>query len=237
MSLDAAWRPLGVQRSGRRTVLRARRFRCGQAPAPPCCERVPRLASLRPLRGGVSIAEDLGLGGLVAASGPPETRRAPLRSNRFAAGPRPQDDDAMRRSVPIERRDRTRRSAENLARDRRRILAVLAERGDHPTFHDLHLAVRASGLRCGRNTLVIALHQFLEAGLVTKHVFNDGRTRSRAVHPGASRPHDRSGHRGHRVLEVDEVASAFQRRAAALGFKLQSFRFELSGRRGGPDQL
>ena len=118
-----------------------------------------------------------------------------------------------------------------LTEQRRIVLEVLEAATDHPCTFEIHR--RASvGRRIGVATVYRALNSLATAGLVTRHVFRDGKARyeraGRAAHP-----HLIDVATGE-VVEVDDegdLTRMIEEEARRMGFRLVEFRLKLFGER------
>ncbi len=118
-----------------------------------------------------------------------------------------------------------------LTEQRRIVLEVLETATDHPCTFEIHR--RASvGRRIGVATVYRALNSLATAGLVTRHVFRDGKARyeraGRAAHP-----HLIDVATGE-VVEVDDegdLTRMIEEEARRMGFRLVEFRLKLFGER------
>ena len=118
-----------------------------------------------------------------------------------------------------------------LTEQRRIVLEVLESATDHPCTFEIHR--RASvGRRIGVATVYRALNSLATAGLVTRHVFRDGKARyeraGRAAHP-----HLIDVATGE-VVEVDDegdLTRMIEEEARRMGFRLVEFRLKLFGER------
>lgn len=112
---------------------------------------------------------------------------------------------------------------------RRIVLEVLEAATDHPCTFEIHRRASA-GRRIGVATVYRALNSLATAGVVTRHVFRDGKARyeraGRAVHP-----HLIDVATGE-VIELDDeggLARLIAEEARRMGFQLVEFRLKLFG--------
>lgn len=121
-----------------------------------------------------------------------------------------------------------------LTEQRRLVLEVLEAATDHPCTFEIHRRASA-GRPIGVATVYRALNSLANAGLVTRHVFQDGKVR-----------YERAGVTPHPHLidvvtgEIVEVTNdgglvrLLEKEAARRGFWLRSYRLRLFGRRVAP---
>ena len=111
--------------------------------------------------------------------------------------------------------------------EQRRI--VLEAATDHPCTFEIHR--RASvGRRIGVATVYRALNSLASAGLVTRHVFRDGKARYERT-GGAPHPHLIDTATGE-IVEIEEdgsLARLVEEEAGRMGFRLVEFRLKLLG--------
>lgn len=116
-----------------------------------------------------------------------------------------------------------------LTEQRRIVLEVLEVATDHPCTFEIHR--RASvGRRIGVATVYRALNSLATAGVVTRHVFRDGKARYERAGK-AAHPHLIDVVTGD-VVEVDddgELARMIEDEARRMGFRLVEFRLRLFG--------
>ncbi len=121
-----------------------------------------------------------------------------------------------------------------LTEQRRIVLEVLEAATDHPCTFEIHR--RASvGRKIGIATVYRALNSLTAAGLLTRHVFRDGKARYERA-GGAPHPHLIDVVTGE-IVEVTNdggLARLFEKEAARRGFWLRSYRLRLFGRRVAP---
>ena len=116
-----------------------------------------------------------------------------------------------------------------LTEQRRIVLEVLESATDHPCTFEIHR--RASvGHRIGVATVYRALNSLSSAGLVTRHIFRDGKARYERT-GGAPHPHLIDVATGDIVeLEDDgDLARLIEQEARRMGFRLVEFRLKLFG--------
>ena len=116
-----------------------------------------------------------------------------------------------------------------LTDQRRIVLEVLEAATDHPCTFEIHR--RASvGRRIGVATVYRALNSLATAGVVTRHVFRDGKARYERAGK-AAHPHLIDVATGD-VVEVDdegELTRMIEEEARRMGFRLIEFRLRLFG--------
>lgn len=116
-----------------------------------------------------------------------------------------------------------------LTEQRRTVLEVLEAATDHPCTFEIHR--RASvGRRIGVATVYRALNSLASAGLVTRHVFRDGKARYERT-GGAPHPHLIDTATGE-IVEIEEdgsLARLVEEEAGRMGFRLVEFRLKLLG--------
>lgn len=116
-----------------------------------------------------------------------------------------------------------------LTEQRRVVLEVLDAATDHPCTFEIHR--RASvGRRIGVATVYRALNSLATAGLVTRHVFRDGKARYERT-GSAPHPHLIDVASGE-IVEVDDdgsLARLIEEEAERMGFRLVEFRLKLFG--------
>jgi Fur family ferric uptake transcriptional regulator len=114
--------------------------------------------------------------------------------------------------------------------DQRRVVArVLSEADDHPDVEALHMRCAAVDPRISIATVYRTVRLFVEAGILERHEFGDGRSRYEAA---SDEHHDHliDVETGKVIEFVDEELEALQRRIAEkLGFRLVDHRMELYG--------
>ena len=121
-----------------------------------------------------------------------------------------------------------------LTEQRRRVLEVLEAATDHPCTFEIHRRASA-GRPIGVATVYRALNSLARAGLVTRHVFRDGKARYERV--GATpHPHLIDVATGEivEVIQDGGLVRLLEREAARLGFRLRNYRLRLFGRRALP---
>jgi Fur family ferric uptake transcriptional regulator len=113
---------------------------------------------------------------------------------------------------------------------RRIVLEVLEEATDHPCAHEIHRRTEKER-RIGVATVYRALNSLTAAGLVTRHVFSDGKARYERV-GRAPHPHLIDVDSGD-IVEVDDdgLAQLVEAEARRLGFRLVDYRLKLFGAR------
>lgn len=116
-----------------------------------------------------------------------------------------------------------------LTEQRRLVLEVLEAATDHPCTFEIHRRASA-GRRIGVATVYRALNSLATAGLVTRHVFRDGKARyertGRAPHP-----HLIDVSTGE-IVEVEDdgvLTRLIEAEARSMGFRLVEFRLKLFG--------
>ncbi len=118
-----------------------------------------------------------------------------------------------------------------LTSQRRIVLDVLDAATDHPCTQEIHRRA-AKDHPIGMATVYRALNRLVAAGLVTRHVFRDGKAR-----------YERSGRAPHPHLidtgtgEIIEVSDAglsrlLEAEASRLGYRLLRYRLRIFGERG-----
>ena len=116
-----------------------------------------------------------------------------------------------------------------LTEQRRIVLEVLEVATDHPCTFEIHR--RASvGRRIGVATVYRALNSLATAGVVTRHIFRDGKARYERAGK-AAHPHLIDVTTGD-VVEVDdegELTRMIEEEARRMGFRLVEFRLRLFG--------
>ena len=116
-----------------------------------------------------------------------------------------------------------------LTDQRRIVLEVLEAATDHPCTFEIHR--RASvGRRIGVATVYRALNSLATAGVVTRHVFRDGKARYERAGK-AAHPHLIDVATGD-VVEVEdegELTRMIEEEAHRMGFRLVEFRLRLFG--------
>ena len=116
-----------------------------------------------------------------------------------------------------------------LTEQRRIVLEVLDAATDHPCTFEIHR--RASvGRRIGVATVYRALNNLATAGLVTRHVFRDGKARYERT-GGAPHPHLIDVATGD-IVEVEDaegLTRLIEEEARRMGFRLVEFRLKLFG--------
>ncbi len=118
-----------------------------------------------------------------------------------------------------------------LTEQRRIVLEVLEAATDHPCTFEIHRRASAGG-RIGIATVYRALNSLANAGLVSRHVFRDGKARYERA--GATpHPHLIDVATGEIVEVINDggLARLFEKEADRLGFRLQNYRLRLFGRR------
>ncbi len=116
-----------------------------------------------------------------------------------------------------------------LTEQRRIVLEVLEAATDHPCTFEIHRRASA-GHRIGVATVYRALNSLATAGLVTRHVFRDGKARYERT-GGASHPHLIDVATGE-IVEVEDdgvLARLIEQEARRMGFRLVEFRLKLFG--------
>ena len=116
-----------------------------------------------------------------------------------------------------------------LTEQRRLVLEVLEAATDHPCTFEIHHRASA-GRRIGVATVYRALNSLATAGLVTRHVFRDGKARYERT-GGAPHPHLIDVATGEIVEVEDEggLARLIEEEARRMGFRLVEFRLKLLG--------
>ena len=116
-----------------------------------------------------------------------------------------------------------------LTEQRRLVLEVLEAATDHPCTFEIRRRASA-GRRIGVATVYRALNSLATAGLVTRHVFRDGKARyertGRAPHP-----HLIDVSTGE-IVEVEDdgvPTRLIEAEARSMGFRLVEFRLKLFG--------
>jgi len=116
-----------------------------------------------------------------------------------------------------------------LTEHRRIVLEVLEAATDHPCTFEIHRRASA-GRRIGVATVYRALNSLATAGLITRHVFRDGKARyERAGTP--PHPHLIDVSTGE-IVEVEgdgELTRLIEAEARSMGFRLVEFRLKLFG--------
>lgn len=118
-----------------------------------------------------------------------------------------------------------------LTEQRRIVLEVLEAATDHPCTFEIHRRASA-GRRIGVATVYRALNSLASAGLVTRHVFRDGKARYERT-GGAPHPHLIDVATGE-IVGVDDdgvLARLIEEEARRMGFRLVEFRLKLFGER------
>lgn len=118
-----------------------------------------------------------------------------------------------------------------LTEQRRIVLEVLEAATDHPCTFEIHRRASA-GRRIGVATVYRALNSLATAGLVTRHVFRDGKARYECA-GRAAHPHLIDVATGE-LVEVDDegaLARMIEEEARRMGFRLVEFRLKLFGAR------
>lgn len=112
---------------------------------------------------------------------------------------------------------------------RRLVLDVVEASTDHPCTHEIHRRVVGQDRRIGMATVYRTLNKLVAAGIVTRHVFRDGKAR-----------YERSGKAPHphlidvatgKIIEVDDegLARLVEEEARRMGFRLVDYRLKLFG--------
>ncbi len=117
-----------------------------------------------------------------------------------------------------------------LTEHRRIVLEVLEAAIDHPCAQEIHRRA-ACNHRIGMATVYRTLNSLSAAGLVTRHLFRDGKARyERAGRP--SHPHLIDVNTG-TIVEVDEVGlvALMEEAAREMGYRLVDYRLTLFGAR------
>lgn len=118
-----------------------------------------------------------------------------------------------------------------LTEQRRIVLEVLDAATDHPCTFEIHRRASA-GRRIGVATVYRALNSLASAGLVTRHVFRDGKARYERT-GGAPHPHLIDVTTGE-IVEVEDdggLVRLIEEEARRMGFRLVEFRLKLFGER------
>ena len=116
-----------------------------------------------------------------------------------------------------------------ITEQRRTIARVLGDSEDHPDVETLH--ARAAGIdpNISIATVYRTVRLFEEAGILARHEFGDGRSRSEAA-SDAHHDHLIDVETGAVIEFVDEELEMLQRRIAEkLGYRLVDHRMELYG--------
>ncbi len=115
-----------------------------------------------------------------------------------------------------------------LTEQRRIVLEVLEAATDHPCTFEIHR--RASvGRKIGVATVYRALNSLTTAGIVTRHVFRDGKARYERT-GSAPHPHLIDTGTGE-IVEVDDdgLRELLEREALRLGYRLVEYRLKIFG--------
>lgn len=116
-----------------------------------------------------------------------------------------------------------------LTEQRRIVLEVLEAATDHPCTFEIHR--RASvDRKIGVATVYRALNSLTTAGIVTRHVFRDGKARYERT-GSAPHPHliDVATGEVMEVGDAGELAREIEKEARRMGFRLVEFRLRLFG--------
>ncbi len=116
-----------------------------------------------------------------------------------------------------------------LTEQRRIVLEVLEAATDHPCTFEIHRRASVER-RIGVATVYRALNSLATAGLVTRHVFRDGKARYERT-GGAPHPHLIDVATGE-IVEVGDdgvLARLIEEEARRMGFRLVEFRLKLFG--------
>ena len=116
-----------------------------------------------------------------------------------------------------------------LTGQRRLVLDVVEASTDHPCTHEIHRRVVGQDRRIGVATVYRTLNKLVAAGILTRHVFRDGKAR-----------YERSGRAPHphlidvatgTIIEVDDegLARLVEEEARRMGFHLIDYRLKLLG--------
>lgn len=117
-----------------------------------------------------------------------------------------------------------------LTEHRRIVVEILEAATDHPCVREIHRRA-ARDHRIGVATVYRALNRLAAVGLVTRHVFHDGKARYEIARPG---PHHHLIDVGTgQVVEVDdaELRRLVEEAAHRLGYRLLDYRLKLFGER------
>lgn len=118
-----------------------------------------------------------------------------------------------------------------LTDQRRIVLEVLESATDHPCTFEIHRRASASH-RIGVATVYRALNSLASAGLVTRHIFRDGKARYERT-GGAPHPHLIDVENGE-IVELEDngdLARLIEEEARRIGFCLVEFKLKLFGER------
>lgn len=118
-----------------------------------------------------------------------------------------------------------------LTGQRRLVLDVLEAATDHPCTHEIHRRALGHDHRIGVATVYRTLNRLVAAGIVTRHVFRDGKARYERCGK-APHPHLIDLATGE-IVEVDDqgLAELVEREARRLGYRLIDYRLKLLGGR------
>ena len=114
--------------------------------------------------------------------------------------------------------------------EQRRVIArVLSDAHDHPDVEELHRRAHAVDPHISIATVYRTVRLFDEAGIITRHDFRDGRSRSEE-HPDQHHDHLIAMKTGKVVEFMDAEIEALQEAIARkLGYRLVDHRLELYG--------
>lgn len=117
-----------------------------------------------------------------------------------------------------------------LTEHRRIVLELLEATTDHPCARELHLRA-ARNHRIGIATVYRTLNRLAAVGLVTRHVFRDGKIRYERA--GAEAHHHLIDMASGRIVEVDDakLKQLAEKVARRLGYRLVDYRLTLLGAR------
>lgn len=113
---------------------------------------------------------------------------------------------------------------------RRIVLEVLEASADHPSAYEVQQRTEKQR-RIALATVYRSLNALTDAGLVTRHIFADGKTRYERAGRDAH-PHLIAVDSGE-IVEVDEVnlRQLLKKEATRLGYRLVDYRLKLYGAR------
>ncbi|QCI69175.1 Fur family transcriptional regulator [Phreatobacter stygius] len=112
--------------------------------------------------------------------------------------------------------------------DQRRVIArVISSAEDHPDVEELHRRANAIDTNISLSTVYRTVKLFEDSGIITRHVFGDGRARYETI-PEAHHDHLIDLRTG-RVVEFqsEEIERLQTEIARKLGYKLVDHRLEL----------
>lgn len=123
-----------------------------------------------------------------------------------------------------------------LTEHRRIVLEVLETSTDHPCVREIHRRA-AIGHRIGIATVYRTLNSLLRVGMVSRHVFPDGKTHYESVSKPAH-PHLIDIATGE-IVEIDDagLAPLLEREAVRLGYRLVEYRLKLFAKTQPLDQV